>query len=102
MKNYRVIISPSAEQDIDKIVDFLITKLSNESSYSYVDMMIDEVESLSIYADCFTTSKSEVIRAIHPNARRMISHNHKWNYIFHIEVDIVIVDRILASKMIKN
>lgn len=101
MKTYTVIISPSALQDIDHIADFLLTKLSKESSYNYVDMMINEVESLSIYADCFTSSRSEVIRAIHPDARRMLSHNHKWNYIFHIEDEIVFVDRILASKMIK-
>ena len=102
MKTYTVIISPSAVQDIDNIADFLITKLSKDSSYNYVDMMINEVESLSIYADCFTSSRYEVIKAIHPNGRRMLSHNHKWNYIFHIEDGFVFVDRILASKMIKN
>ena len=39
---------------------------------------------------------------IHPQARRMVSHNKKWNYIFHIEDDIVIIDRIMPSKMIKG
>jgi len=102
MKTYKVIFSPSAEKDIDNIADFLITKLSKDSSYNYVDMMVNEVESLSIYADCFTSSRYEVVRAVHPDARRMLSHNHKWNYIFHIEDGIVIVDRILASKMIKK
>ena len=102
MKTYKVIISPSALQDIDNIADYLITKLSKESSYNYVDMMIKEVESLSIYADCFTISKSKVIKAIHPEARRMLSHNHKWNYVFHIEGNLVVVDRIIASKMIKG
>ncbi len=37
---------------------------------------------------------------IHPKARRMVSHNKKWNYIFHVENDIVVVDRVMASKMI--
>lgn len=102
MKTYRVIISPSANQDIDRLVDFLFTKLSKESSYHYIDIMINEVNSLSLFADCFSLSRSEVVKAIHPNARRMISHNRKWNYIFHIEDGVVIVDRILPSKMIKG
>lgn len=102
MKTYKVIISPSANQDIDRLVDFLFTKLSKESSYHYIDIMINEVNSLSLFADCFSLSRSKVIKSIHPEARRMISHNHKWNYIFHIEERVVIIDRILPSKMIRN
>lgn len=37
---------------------------------------------------------------INLQARRMVSHNKKWDYIFHIEEGIVVVDRIMASKMI--
>lgn len=32
----------------------------------------------------------------------MISHNKKWNYIFHVNGDFVIVDRIIPSSMITN
>jgi len=102
MKTYKVFISESANQDIEKLVDFLFTKLSRESSESYINLMIQEVNSLSLFADCFALSRSKVIRAIHLEARRMISHNHKWNYIFHIEKELVVVDRIIASKMIKK
>lgn len=102
MKTYKVIISESANQDIENIVDFLFKKLSRESSYDYIDWMIQEVNSLSIYADCFSLSRSKVIKSINPDARRMLSHNHKWNYVFHIMGDYVVVDRIIASKTIKN
>ncbi len=44
--------------------------------------------------------QSAAILSFHPKARRMISHNHKWVYVFHIEGDIVYVDRILPSKSI--
>ena len=37
---------------------------------------------------------------IHPQARRMVSHNKKWNYIFHIEDNIVVIDRVMPSKMV--
>lgn len=102
MKSYKVKISKSANQDIDNLVEFLFTKLSRESSYRYIDMMIQETNSLSLFADCFALSRSKVIREIHPEARRMVSHNHKWNYIFHVEDNVVVVDRILPSKMIKS
>lgn len=102
MKTYKVIISKNAEQDIDALAEFLFSKLSRESSYQYIETMKQEVNSLSLFADCFSLSRSNVIKAIHPGGRRMISHNHKWNYVFHIVVDVVIVDRILPSKMIKE
>ena len=36
------------------------------------------------------------------NARRMVSHNRRWIYIYHIEEDVVIVDRIIPAKMNKG
>lgn len=39
---------------------------------------------------------------IHPQARRMVSHNKRWVYVFHIDGDFAIVDRILSSKNIKH
>lgn len=48
MKSYKVKISKSANQDIDNLVEFLFTKLSRESSYRYIDMMIQETNSLSL------------------------------------------------------
>ena len=31
----------------------------------------------------------------------MVSHNRRWIYIYHIEEDVVIVDRIIPAKMNK-
>ena len=100
MKIYKVKILPSAEVDIDKLADFLFANLSREGAYRYLDYMEQEVLSLSVYADCFSEAHSKTAKAIHPNARRMVSHNHKWVYVFHIEGDTVFVDRILQSSLI--
>lgn len=100
MKIYDVIVHDSAIVDIYGIADFLFANLSKESAYKYLRTIGDEIKSLSVYADCFFESRSKTIRLIHPHAKRMLSHNRKWNYIFHIEEDCVIVDRILPSKMI--
>lgn len=100
MKVYKVEIDASAREDIEDLSDFLVTKMSLEGARRYLDTMIQEVLSLSVYADFYTTSRSKTIKMIHSQARRMVSHNKKWNYVFHIEDDIVVVDRIMASKMI--
>ena len=100
MKTYNVRVLPSAEADIDDLADFLFEKLSKEGAYSYLDFMRKEVLSLSVYADCFAETHSNRIRAIHPKAKKMVSHNHKWAYVFHVEDDTVLVDRIIPSKTI--
>lgn len=102
MRTYKVRILNSAEADIEDLADFLFKNLSREGAYRYLDFMEQEVLSLSIYADCFSESHSKTIRSIHPKARRMVSHNHKWVYVFHIEGSTVMVDRILHSSAIIN
>lgn len=101
MKIYKVRILRSAEADIDALADFLFEKLSREGAYRYLEFMKQEVMSLSIYANCFADTHSKTIRDIHPKARRMVSHNHKWAYVFHIEGDTVWVDRIIPSSSVQ-
>ena len=100
MRIYKVRVLQSAEADIDELADFLFENLSREGAYRYLDFMKQEILSLSIYANCFAQSHSKTIRSIHPKAKRMVSHNHKWAYVFHIEGDTVFVDRILSSQSI--
>jgi plasmid stabilization system protein ParE len=100
MKTYKVRILRSAEADIEELADFLFKTLSREGAYRYLDFMKQEVLSLSVYADCFAESHSKTILEVHPKARRMVSHNHKWVYVFHIEGDTVFVNRILYASSI--
>ena len=102
MKTYKVRVLSSAEADIDELADFLFEKLSREGAYHYLDFMRQEVLSLSVYADCLAEAHSRTILSIHPQARRMVSHNHKWVYVFHIEGDTVFVDRIIPSSLVSN
>ena len=89
-----------AVRDLDALYVFLITVMSKEGANRYIDAMIAEVNSLSIFADLYRPSRSADLRCYHPRACRMVSHNKRWVYVFHIETDMVIVDRILPSKMI--
>jgi plasmid stabilization system protein ParE len=100
MKTYKVRVLQSAEADIDELADFLFENLSIEGALRYLGFMRQEVMSLSVYAGCFAEAHSSAIRSIHPKACRMVSHNHRWTYVFHIEDDVVYVDRIIPSKLL--
>ena len=100
MKIYKVEIGKSARNDIEHLSDFLAYNMTLEGAWRYKEAMRDEILSLSIYADLYHTSRYEDVRRFHPKARRMVSHNKKWVYIFHVEDDVVIVDRIYPAKMI--
>ena len=102
MRVYKVIIDSEAERDIYEIYSYLKQVMSQYGANKYIDAMMTEVKLLSVYAWIFQKSKSQTILNIHPEARRMLSHNKKWNYIFHIEDEIVVVDRILASSTISK
>lgn len=100
MTIYRVEIGKTVLEDVEELKGFLRYVMSREGAHRYIEAMYGELMSLSVYADCFAVSRSQTIRAIHPQARRMVSHNRKFVYVFHIEGDVVVIDRILKSKMI--
>ena len=102
MKVYRVRLSRSALRDMDELEMFLKCVMSQAGANRYIDTMIAEVQSLSVFADLYGPSTLADIRRCHPKARRMASHNRRWSYVYHIEDDTVIVDRILKSRMVKG
>ncbi len=87
-------------RDMDELEEYLKSVMTQIGANKYIDTMIAEVMSLSIFADLYRTSTKEDILQYHPQARRMVSHNKRWVYIFHIEDETVIVDRIRPSKLI--
>lgn len=101
MKIYEVRLSNAAYADMDELRKFLYAMLSEENAIRYANNMRAEIKMLAMYADCYGRSTSKSLRRIHPEARRMMSHNRKWIYIYHVEDSFVIVDRILPAKMNK-
>ncbi len=102
MKIYEVRISRSARTDMDNLRVFLDEMLSEERAIRYANNMRSEIKMLSIYAECNGCTTSRTLRMIHPKARRMVSHNRRWIFVYHIEGTYVIVDRILPAKMNKG
>ena len=98
MTVHRVEMRESALRDLAELRDYLRTVMSREGSHRYVENMRNEVMSLAVFADLYRPSPMADIRQYHPKARRMVSHNKRWVYIFHVEDDLVIVDRIRPAK----
>ena len=102
MRIYKVKISRTAYLDMSKLRIFLRNMLSEEGAVRYAENMRTEIKMLSVYAECHGRSTSKTLRQVHPDIRRMISHNRRWIYLYHIEGDYVIVDRIFPSVMNKG
>lgn len=102
MHIYEVRISLTALADMDDLRTFLHSMMTEEGAKHYADNMRAEIKMLSVYADCYGRTTSKTLLQINPNARRMLSHNRRWVYVFHIEEHFVIVDRILPAKMNKG
>ena len=102
MQMYEVRISHAALMDMANLRAFLDAMLSEEDAIRYANNMREEIKMLAIYADLYGKSTSLTLRQIHPEARRMVSHNRRWIYIYHIEDTFVVVDRILPAKMNKG
>ena len=102
MQIYEVRISQDALQDMARLRSFLLEMMSEDGSVRYATNMRAEIKMLSLFAGLYGKTTSKTLLAIHPEARRMISHNRRWIYVFHIEESFAIVDRIIPAKMNKG
>ncbi len=102
MQIFEVRISQEAINDMGALRLFLNKMMSEEGAVRYANAMRAEINSLSVYANFYARSSSKTLRLIHPDARRMVSHNRRWIYVYHIEEDVVIVDRIIPAKKNKG
>ena len=102
MQIYEVRISHSALQDMASLQRFLDAMLSEENAIRYANNMRAEIKMLSLFAGLYGKTTSKTLLSIHPEARRMISHNRRWIYVFHIEAGFAIIDRIIPAKINKG
>ena len=102
MRIYEVRISRGALQDMAKLRTFLLEMMSEDGAVRYANNMRAEIKMLSVFADLYRKTNSKTFLQIHPEARHMVSHNRRWDYVFHVENSFVIVDRIIPAKMNKG
>ena len=102
MQIYEVRISHEALQDMARLRTFLLEMMSEDGATRYANNMRAEIKMLSLFAGLYRKTSSKTFLQIHPEARHMVSHNRRWDYVFHIEESFVIVDRIIPAKMNKG
>ena len=93
MKEYKIKILDSVFDDIDSLADFIVGVSLPEHAVRYVR---------ELGADIIPQSRYRTVLRYHPHAKQLRTRNRRFNIIFHTEEDTVIVDKIIASKMIAN
>ncbi|MBQ2351952.1 MAG: hypothetical protein IKP45_07130 [Bacteroidales bacterium] len=102
MKEYSVKILDTVFADIEYIANYIVSVNTPEHAAKYSRELQAEIMSLRYLAGIIPESRYLSVRHYHPHAKQLRTHNKRLNIIFHIEGDIAIVDKILASKMIIN
>ena len=103
MKVYKeVVFSKDVLFDLGEIRKFITDNNTHDSANRYIDQLEAEINALVYLADCFPISRWMTVRRYHPEAKSLITRNKKWNVIFHTEGDLVVVDKIIPSKMVIN
>ena len=102
MKYYKVSVSKTVLAEIEEISDFIISISTPEHAIRYNNQLIGEIATLSYLGGIINYSQWKMAKRCNPKAKRYITKNKKWNIIFHIDGEYVIVDKLLPSKMIKG
>ena len=97
----KVILSETVRRDIETISDFIISVSRPEHAERYTQNMLDELASLSYMATVRPECQWQLPKRYHPKAKTLAICKRKLTAIFHIEGELVIVDKILPSSMIK-
>jgi|LSQX01.1.fsa_nt_gb hypothetical protein len=101
MKRYKIAIRDTVYMDMENISKFILSKHRQDTSDKYLRGLYEDILSLEYLAGVLPYSQRETVKKIHPKGKRLLSKNKHWNIIFHISGDYAIVDRIIASSLIK-
>ncbi len=98
MHERMVVLTTEADRDMERVEAYVAEIYRPEAGRRYVRRLYLYISELSFAASTIPPSSYLVTRRIHPEARTMAV-MHRWTIVFHIYGDYVIVDRIIASKM---
>ncbi len=102
MKRYEIQIRNAVKKDIDQIKDFIVEKNSREHAERYAAELYAEMLSLTFLADSIKVTEWETAKKYSKREKVLVTHNKKWSIFFHTYRDKVIIDKILASKLVKE
>lgn len=93
MEHYKVLIFPSAKQDLLDIIDYLNT-LSRDAALRYYELLIQEISSLSAMPERWPRPKDLTLAA--KGYRYMVVENYLVFYV--VDRDTVQIRRILYGR----
>ena len=102
MKTYQIQIRKSVKKDLDLINNFIVEKSNRKHAIKYAAELYAEIESLTFLADFIKVSEWKTGKKFSKKAKVLITKNRRWSIFFHVYRNIVIVDTILPSKMVKE
>ena len=104
MKRYEIQIRNVVKDDIDQIKDFIVEKTSRENAERYAAELYAEMQSLTFLADSIKVTEWKTAKKYSKSKKEkvLITHNKKWSIFFHTYQNYVIIDKILASKLVKE
>ena len=102
MKTYEILVKKQVIRDLNEIRDFIIENNSESLAYKYVTNLLSEIQSLKYLAGIFKSTKYNIAKNYHSKAKLLITKNKKWYVVFHVYKGNVVVDKILAAKLMKN
>jgi len=104
MKRYEIQIKNQVKQDIDLIKDFIVENTSRKNAERYAAELYAEMRSLTYVADSIKVTEWKIAKKFSKSKREKVflTSNKKWSIFFHTYRDKVIIDKILASKLVKG
>ena len=102
MKKYRLAVTDNVWDSLSKISNYITSVASESLALKYTDQLLDEIRELSnpLPANAMQYSQWQTAKQLHPKAKRLITKNRKWNIIFHIDGQFVVIDGIIATSNI--
>ncbi len=103
MENYRIVVHEQVYKTIGQIQDYIATLNTYEAAENYSIKLFSEIKTLAnpILANAIQHSQWQAAKKLHPQAKRLITKNRKWNIIFHIQGRYVIIDGIIPTSLMK-
>lgn len=104
MKRYEIQIRNVVKKDIEQIKDFIVEKTSRKNAERYAAELYAEMLSLTFLADSIKVTEWKAAKKYSKSKREkvLLTRNGKWSIFFHTYRDKVIIDKILASKLVKE
>lgn len=101
MKKYSVYVSETAQADIERLTDYIAFELQAPlTALRYANGIIAELQRLKKHAESVSVSTYKIALSFGINARHVNFKSH--TIIYTVKGTVVVVERIIASSLIKE